>query len=111
MIEGYARFRQVLDVLDDPSIISLRELSMRCGKSERSLQRMFQEYCGVGVKKILTRARVRDAVGAIDQGWDRSFAELAALFGWFDQSHFAADFHRVTGYTPTEYLGARMGSA
>lgn len=111
MSEGYARFRQVLDVLDDPSIVSLGELSSRSGTSERSLQRMFQEHCGVGVKKILTRARVRDAVAAIDQGWDRSFAELAALFGWFDQSHFTADFHRVTGYTPTEYLRTQMKSA
>ncbi|MDN5656196.1 helix-turn-helix transcriptional regulator [Brevibacterium sandarakinum] len=111
MTEGYSRFTQVLDLLDDPSIISLGELSSRCETSERSLQRMFREYCGVGVKRILTRARVRDAVAAIDQGWDRSFAELAALLGWFDQSHFTADFHRVTGYTPTEYLGSHEGSS
>ncbi|SMX99974.1 helix-turn-helix domain-containing protein [Brevibacterium antiquum] len=111
MTEGYARFAQVLDRLDDPSVISLGELSSRCAMSERSLQRMFQEYCGVGVKKILTRARVTDAVATIDQGWDRSFVELAALFGWFDQSHFTADFHRVTGYTSTEYLSARERSS
>lgn len=110
MTEGYTRFRRVLELLDDPSVISLGELSSHCAMSERSLQRMFHEYCGVGVKKILTRARVRDAVAAIDQGWDRSFVELAALFGWFDQSHFTADFHRVTGYTPTEYLGAEERS-
>ena len=106
MTEGYARFRQVLDLLDDPSLISLGELSSRCALSERSLQRMFQEYCGVGVKRILIRARIRDAVAAIDHGWDRQLSELAARFGWFDQSHFTADFRAATGYTPTEYLNA-----
>lgn len=111
MTEGYARFRQVLGLLDDPTVISLGELSSRTGMSERSLQRMFRAYCGVGVKKILTRARVSDAVAAIDQGWDRSFAELASLFGWFDQSHFTADFHRNTGYAPTEYLSAHQRSS
>ena len=78
MTEGYARFRQVLDLLDDPSLISLGELSSRCALSERSLQRMFQEYCGVGVKRILIRARIRDAVAAIDHGWDRQLSDLAA---------------------------------
>ncbi|GAA1873821.1 helix-turn-helix domain-containing protein [Brevibacterium marinum] len=107
MTEGYARFTRMLDLLDDPSVISLGELSARCDMSERSLQRMFQRHCGVGVKRILTRARVRDAVAAIDHGWDRSSAELAVMFGWFDQSHFTTDFHRVTGYTPREYLRAR----
>ncbi|MDN5585965.1 MAG: helix-turn-helix transcriptional regulator [Brevibacterium sp.] len=104
MTEGYATFRQMLGLLEDPRVISLGELSALSGTSERSLQRMFQDHCGVGVKQILIRARIRDAVAAIDHGWDRSFGDLAAQFGWFDQSHFTADFRRVTGYRPREYV-------
>ena len=110
MTEGYARFRYVLSLLDDPTIISLGGLSSQCEMSERSLQRMFQDYCGVGVKRILIRARVRDAVAAIDQGWDQPFADLASRFGWFDQSHFTADFHRITGYRPGEYMSSAKRS-
>lgn len=107
MTKGYAKFRQVLGLLDDPRIISLGDLSMRSGTSERSLQRLFQAHCGVGVKQILVRARIRDAIAALDRGWDGGFSDLAAELGWFDQSHFTADFGRVTGYTPSEYLSAR----
>ncbi|MGO1312939.1 MAG: helix-turn-helix transcriptional regulator [Brevibacterium aurantiacum] len=104
--EGYARFRRILSLLDDPTIISLGELALRADISERSLQRLFQDHCGVGVKQILVRARIRDAIAALDRGWDGAFGDLAAELGWFDQSHFTADFHRVTGYTPSEYLSA-----
>ncbi|MCF2588757.1 helix-turn-helix transcriptional regulator [Brevibacterium sp. UCMA 11752] len=110
MTEGYARFRQILVLLDDPTIISLGDLALHSGTSERSLQRLFQDHCGVGVKQILVRARIRDAIAAFDRGWDGAFGELAAELGWFDQSHFTADFHRVTGYTPTEYLSAHKRS-
>lgn len=106
MTEGYARFRQILGRLDDPTIISLGDLALHSGTSERSLQRLFQDHCGVGVKQILVRARIRDAIAAFDRGWDGAFGDLAAELGWFDQSHFTADFHRVTGYTPAEYIRA-----
>lgn len=103
MSPGYMRLKHALDVLDDPEVVSLRALSQRTGIGERTLQRMFDRYCGVGVKKILARARIIDAVGALDRGWDGSLAELGAQYGWFDQSHFGADFLSVTGCSPGEY--------
>ena len=109
LTESYRRFREVVKLLDDPAVVNLGELSTRAEMSERSLQRMFDEYCGVGVKRILTRARVIDAVAALDSGWEGSLTELGARLGWFDQSHFTTDFRRTTGYTPTEYLSAHDG--
>ena len=103
MSPGYTRLQHVLNVLADPEVVSLRLLSQRTGIGERTLQRMFDRYCGVGVKKILARARIIDAVGALDRGWDGTLAELGAQYGWFDQSHFGADFLTVTGYSPGEY--------
>lgn len=104
MTEGYARFNRTVEVLDDPAVTSLSILSDRAGMSQRSLQRTFDRYCGVGVKTILTRARVIDAVRALDRGWNGSLADLASQFGWFDQSHFTSDFHRITGSTPADYV-------
>lgn len=103
MTGGYMRLKHLLGILDDPEVVSLKMLSERAGVTERTLQRMFSRYCGVGAKKILSRARIIDAVGAIDRGWDDSLADLGARFGWFDQSHFNADFLRVTGFSPGEY--------
>jgi AraC-like DNA-binding protein len=109
MTGGYMRLKQVLRILDDPEVVSLNILSERADISERTLQRMFRRYCGVGAKKILTRARIIDAVGALDRGWDGSLADLGARFGWFDQSHFNADFLRVTGFSPGEYAQRKSG--
>ncbi|WP_166826053.1 helix-turn-helix domain-containing protein [Brevibacterium limosum] len=103
MTPGYERLKRVFGILDDPEVVSLKILAERAEISERTLQRMFSSFCGVGVKKILARARVIDAVGAIDRGWGGTLADLGAHFGWFDQSHFSTDFVRVTGYSPAEY--------
>ncbi|MBR7502778.1 AraC family transcriptional regulator, partial [Mycobacterium tuberculosis] len=86
---------------------NLRALAEAVAMSERSLQRLFLDHCGVGVKRILVRSRVIDAVAALDRGWDGSLGDLATGLGWFDQSHFTADFLRVTGYRPTEYVAPR----
>ncbi|WP_309133270.1 helix-turn-helix domain-containing protein [Brevibacterium sp.] len=104
MTESYCRFRRTLEVMEDPEVAHLGELAQRTGMGERTLQRMFQEHCGVGVKRLLVRARVRDAVAALDRGWDGTLAELGVSLGWFDQSHFINDFRRVTGYRPGEYV-------
>ncbi len=105
MTESYARFRRALEIVEDSVVTHLGELSQRCGMSERTLQRTFRDHCGVGVKRILVRARVRDAVAALDRGWDGTLAELGVSLGWFDQSHFTNDFRRITGYRPGEYIG------
>ncbi|UVI37307.1 helix-turn-helix domain-containing protein [Brevibacterium spongiae] len=112
MSGGYMKLKHLLGILDDPEVVSLGMLSARAGVTERTVQRMFSRYCGVGVKKVLARARIIDAVGAIDRGWDGSLADLAVRFGWFDQSHFSADFLNVTGFSPGEYAqrkSARRG--
>ena len=100
---SFERLKRVLYVLADPEVVSLKILAERTDIGERTLQRMFSSFCGVGVKKVLARARVIDAVGAIDRGWDGTLADLGAHFGWFDQSHFSTDFVRVTGFSPAEY--------
>lgn len=100
---SFIRLTQALEALADPAVTGLAVLADRMGMSERSLQRLFQDHCGVGVKRLLVRSRVRDAVSALDRGWDGGLGDLAMRLGWFDQSHFGADFRRVTGYSPSEY--------
>jgi AraC-like DNA-binding protein len=103
MTPSFERLKRVLDILSDPEVVSLKILSERTDIGERTLQRIFADFCGVGVKKVLARARIIDAVAAIDRGWDGTLADLGAHFGWFDQSHFGTEFVRVTGFSPAEY--------
>lgn len=103
MTPSFERLKRVLDILSDPDFVSLTILAERTDIGERTRQWMFSSFCGVGVKKVLARARIIDAVGSIDRGWDGTLADLAAHYGWFDQSHFSTDFVRVTGFSPAEY--------
>lgn len=100
---AYDRFRAMLTILEDPSVVRLEALAGRAGCDIRTLQRTFRRFAGVGPKWLLVRARVIDAVAALDRGWDGTLAELAASLGWFDQSHFTRDFRAVTGERPAAY--------
>lgn len=106
--EGLGRFRDVLDLLADPAVTSLAALEEATGTGARSLQRLFTRFAGVGPKRLLVRARVMDAVAAMDHGDPRPLARIAQDLGWFDQSHFIRDFRRITGETPAHY--AQRGS-
>ncbi len=116
---GYAAFLSVLALLEDPGVTGTAALEQRSGLGLRSLQRMFRRFVGVGPKRMVVRARVRDAVAALDRGEAVSTADLAQELGWYDQSHFVRDFRQVTGTTPARYAegvaatpsaGARRGT-
>lgn len=121
---GAADFHGLLALLEqDPCVTSVEALAAASGCSVRAVQRLFRRFAGVGPKRMLIRARVRDAVAALDglraarseAGGAAStaasdapaLAELAARLGWFDQAHFTRDFRRVAGVTPAQYAAAR----
>ena len=56
---------------------------------------------GLSAKQFSRIIRIRSIVTTLQQGWDRSLAELAQDFAYFDQAHFIKDFRQVTGLTPS----------
>jgi AraC-like DNA-binding protein len=69
----------------------------------RRLQRLFQEYVGVGPKWVIQRCRLLEAAERIRDGEAGNLAALAAALGYFDQAHFAHAFKAVIGRTPVDY--------
>ncbi len=108
--DGFVAFQRALTELADPAVTRLDALAGRTHTSVRSLQRLFHRFLGVGPKRMLLRARVSDAVAAIDRGWTGSWAELASTYGWFDQAHFIRDFRQITGHTPAAYAASRRAN-
>jgi AraC-like DNA-binding protein len=51
--------------------------------------------------------RLLDSVDIHARG---KWTELAAAWGWFDQSPFVRDFKRHTGVTPSGYLAAQRAA-
>jgi AraC-like DNA-binding protein len=97
----------VRDIQDDPALTTVERAARRHAMSERTLQRLFRRYVGVGPKWVLQRARLHDAVTRIDTGRVSDLASLAVELGWFDQAHFTRDFTALVGQSPAAYAARR----
>ncbi|OYN87566.1 AraC family transcriptional regulator [Parenemella sanctibonifatiensis] len=106
---GYERLRAALQAMTDQQITRLPQLAEAQGCTVRTLQRQFRRYAGVSPKWMLIRARVTEAIAALDRSEPHQepvMADLAHQLGWSDQTHFIRDFRAVTGQTPYAYLVA-----
>ena len=90
----------------DLGLHSAEELARRFDMSPRALQRLFNEYVGVGPKWVIKRYRMHEAVARVQAGEPVSWATLAQDLGYFDQAHFIADFRKLVGRTPGDYARA-----
>jgi AraC-like DNA-binding protein len=91
---------------DDLELHSADALARRFDMSLRALQRLFNEYVGVGPKWVVNRYRMHEAVARVQAGEPVSWAALAQDLGYFDQAHFIADFRKLVGRTPGDYAQA-----
>ncbi len=75
--------------------------------SERTLQRLFAAYVGIGPKWVLQRYRLHEAVEQLQSRDEVDWARMALELGYYDQAHFARDFRSLVGRTPAQYDAAR----
>lgn len=93
----------VAALLHDPEVRRVADVTARCGRSARSLQRLFRAYVGVTPKWVLSRYRLHEAAERLAGPSSGGLAQVAADLGYFDQSHFIRDFTRVVGETPGNF--------
>lgn len=93
----------VARVQREPALHSVALLGDATGLSQRSLQRLFRDYVGVGPKWVVRRFRLQEAAELLETS-DESIGALAARLGYFDQAHFVRDFKAVVGRTPSDYV-------
>jgi AraC-like DNA-binding protein len=75
--------------------IRVRDLAASCGMSERQLERLFAEKVGVSPKLYARIRRFRSVLTQFDDPAEPTaprLADLAAWFGYVDQSHLTRDF-------------------
>ena len=95
---------QILKASEDESEIrSVQELAHRSGMSQRSLQRLFQQYVGASPKWVIRRYRLHELVERLKAGDVVDGAQAALDLGYFDQAHLINDFRSIVGYSPTRY--------
>lgn len=96
--------RIVDEIAAEHGLTRSEQVQQRHGLHARRLQRLFHEQVGVGVKWVINRFRMHEALARLETGRAIDWVDLALQLGYFDQAHFIRDFKAMTGQTPARYL-------
>lgn len=88
----------------DFSLCQVQQLAAIYRMSERSVQRLFDQYIGVSPKWVIHRYRIFEALAQLDSNASLSLSQLAVSLGYHDQAHFSRVFKKMVGLTPKAYL-------
>lgn len=86
-----------------PGFISIRQLAGHLNCTERTLNRRFTESVGVSPKLYARVQRFLQTRRWLEQHSRRSWHELPAALGYYDQAHLIHEFHQFTGQSPRLY--------
>lgn len=82
--------------------ITIKDLSLLCGVSERQISRIFSECFHTGVNQYIDSERIRLAKSMLVTS-NYKIVEISNQLGYTSQSHFTRNFLKQTGCTPKEY--------
>jgi AraC-like DNA-binding protein len=82
--------------------LMLADIARHAGLSQRQLQRLFHRAFGMTIQQFIIRSRIQAAIQELTQS-QRTIAEIAAMFGFSDQSAFTNQFRAVAGVPPRVY--------
>ena len=90
-----------------PPDASIKEMSASLGLSHRRFAERFSARVGLQPKAYCRVRRFQQTVEAVAKDGSRSWSEVAAAAGYYDQSHMCLEFKRLCGLSP-ERLRARL---
>ena len=82
--------------------ITVSEIARDRGLNASYLNTCFRAQTGESVSTYIRRMKIERAAEML-RGTEHSLAEICAMLGYFDQSHFSRAFKAVTGMTPGAY--------
>ena len=109
--EGQRRSMQPLSLIDSTvdyirthhqEKLTIEELAERAGLSPRQLHRKFREVFGLSAQEFMVETRIQAASDSLLHS-DDSIAQIAADFGFCDQSAFTQLFRKHMGLTPRRF--------
>jgi AraC-like DNA-binding protein len=98
------RIADILRIIEQsPGLTRVEQLADSAQIGVRSLQQLFSEYVGVSPKWAIRRFRLHEAADRLASDETVDLSDLALTLGYFDQSHFTSDFHKLVGHSPAQY--------
>lgn len=80
--------------------ITVRALAEKLSYSERNIRRTVQKELGMTPKELTDIIRFQNVLQEMQRNKNASFPEIAASYGYYDQSHFINSFKRLYGMSP-----------
>lgn len=80
------------------------ELAQSFGYSERHLNRIFKERCGVSPKVFLNIIRLHESLKLLINHESDKLIHLALESGFYDEAHFIKEIKRYCGLSPTDLI-------
>ena len=96
--------RIVAHIAAERRITRVEQVAEHFDLNLRRLQRLFNDYVGVGPKWVIQRYRLHEAAERLAAEPQVDCAGLALELGYADQAHFIRDFKQLVGRTPAEYI-------
>jgi AraC-like DNA-binding protein len=90
-----------------PHTRTVSEVTDRVGLSQRRFIELFDEEVGLTPKLYCRIQRFQHAIRRVHRSEDVDWADLAAMSGYYDQSHMIRDFQEFSGLNPSAYLRDR----
>lgn len=97
----------VSNILKSPANNTIKEIASIAGYSQKHIINLFKKHVGVTPKEFLKVIRFQTAIQQIEKHNQVIWSTIAYDCGFYDQSHFIADFKIFSGFTPTEYMQQR----
>jgi len=87
--------------------ISMKALVEKANLSQRYFIQLFQKEMGFTPKLFSRITRFQTVLDTIEKTGSVDWFDIAATYGYYDQSHFIHEFQEFSGITPTLYLDIR----
>lgn len=102
--------RRAVEKIESDHSLTVESLAGELGLSVRGLQRLFQNYIGVGPKWALIRSRLLHTLRYALEDEKYNWTNIAAELNYSTQPHFTNEFKHLLGITPTQYVKLISGS-
>jgi AraC-like DNA-binding protein len=86
--------------------VRIREIAKGCGVSERHLERSFLRQVGISPKMYARIQRFRAVLDHLTNHNHQMLADVAAEYGYADQSHFIRDFRAFMPSAPSDVVSS-----
>ena len=104
---GSAAIAWAVRAIEQRPQVRIRDVADRVGRSWRWFGEQFSREVGLTPKVFSRLCRFQNALARLHSNREIDLADVAASLGYFDQAHFAHDFHTIAGITPTAYRAGR----